>query len=491
MSPYLVIVENESDWKAMFPDLQVVSAKNYVASPEYFALKNTKVINLCRNYRYLSSGYYCSLLAEARHHKVIPTVRTLRDLSSKSIYSLDIDDLDELLQASFDKHPDANNVNTLELMIFFGYCDKPALKKLAQQIFSTFLAPLLKVEFRRQGKWQITSIKILYLNSLKGEQESLFIKAINEYTRQRWASSKAKQIFRYDMAILYNPDEKFAPSNKDTLKKFVEVGKKMGIDIDLIKKKDYPRLAEYDALFIRETTEIDHHTYRFAKKAESEGMVVIDDPDSILRCTNKVYLAELLKANDIPCPKTFILLKDNLHKLEDQIPYPIVIKIPDGSFSRGIFKASNFQEVLDITAKLFKDSEILLAQEYLYTSYDWRIGILNRQAIYACQYFMSEEHWQIVKHSESGEHIEGGFQTFPVDKVPRKVIKTALKAAKQIGNGLYGVDVKQTENGVFVIEVNDNPNIDEGIENAVLKDELYQIILQEFIRRLDKKTKKR
>lgn len=77
----------------------------------------------------------------------------------------------------------------------------------------------------------------------------------------------------------------------------------------MIEKKDYSKIAEYDALFIRETTRIDHHTYRFAKKGETEGMVVIDDPDSILKCTNKVYMAELLKANNIPAPRTVILKK--------------------------------------------------------------------------------------------------------------------------------------------------------------------------------------
>ena len=54
-----------------------------------------------------------------------------------------------------------------------------------------------------------------------------------------------------------------------------------------MEKKDYLRLAEYDALFIREDTSLDDHTYRFSKKAEKEGMVVIDDPNSILKCTNK------------------------------------------------------------------------------------------------------------------------------------------------------------------------------------------------------------
>ena len=55
-------------------------------------------------------------------------------------------------------------------------------------------------------------------------------------------------------------------------------------------RRDFGRIAEFDALFIRETTNVNHHLYRFARRAASEGLVVIDDPDSILRCTNKIYL---------------------------------------------------------------------------------------------------------------------------------------------------------------------------------------------------------
>ena len=53
-------------------------------------------------------------------------------------------------------------------------------------------------------------------------------------------------------------------------------------------------MAEFDALWIRATTSIDNFTYRFARRAQQEGMPVIDDPQSMIRCTNKVYLAERL-----------------------------------------------------------------------------------------------------------------------------------------------------------------------------------------------------
>ena len=69
-------------------------------------------------------------------------------------------------------------------------------------------------------------------------------------------------------------------------------------------------------------------------------------------------------------------------------------------------------------------------------------------------------------------------------------MKTALKAASLIGNGLYGVDLKQTAKGVVVIEVNDNPNIDQGIEDAVLKEGLYRSIVEDMVWRLDRKRGK-
>ncbi|MDU5676888.1 MAG: RimK family alpha-L-glutamate ligase, partial [Pseudomonas aeruginosa] len=63
----------------------------------------------------------------------------------------------------------------------------------------------------------------------------------------------------------------------------------------------------------------------------------------------------------------------------------------------------------------------------------------------------------------------------------------ALEAAGLIGDGLYGVDLKQAGDKVLVIEVNDNPNIDAGVEDGQLGDELYRRILQAFVQRLELK----
>ena len=81
----------------------------------------------------------------------------------------------------------------------------------------------------------------------------------------------------------------------------------MGVEVEPITKKDLAKLANYDALFIRETTSISNHTYRFARRAQQEGMPVIDDPLSMIRCTNKVYLNELMTYNKVPVPPTVMI----------------------------------------------------------------------------------------------------------------------------------------------------------------------------------------
>lgn len=485
MPDHILLVENPADWKAHFPPYPVIAAKDYLTRPEYSAQSQLRVINLCRNFRYLSVGYYCSLLAEARGHKVVPSVRTIQDLSRKAIYSLDTEDIDRLAQKALGRGKIGVHPTAFEMTVFFGQCAPKEMQEVATQLFSLFRAPLFKVEFRLAGQWRIDAIKPLSLAGLAAEDEPAFFEALESYLKRPWRARRGSRPYKYDLAILQNPEEQMPPSNRTALARFIKAGKALGLEVDLIDRRDYNRLAEYDALFIRETTRIDHYTYRFARKAEGEGMVVIDDPDSILKCTNKVYLAELLAAHKIQTPKTVILRRDNFAEVEAVIGYPVVLKIPDGSFSRGVFKAETRAE-LEATAKnLFRESDLLLAQEFVYTEFDWRVGILNRQPIFICQYFMSPKHWKIVNHDAKGSARHGGFKTIAIEDAPSTVVRTALRAANLIGDGLYGVDLKQTERGLVVIEVNDNPNIDAGVEDAVRGEDLYRRIMEDFLRRLD------
>ncbi|MFK3799989.1 RimK family protein [Pseudomonas sp. NPDC088444] len=487
-SRLLILVERKEDWADYLPSESLMLAQDYLEHSDDFPPR-TQVINLCRHYKYLGQGYYCSLLAEARGHKVFPSVRTVSELARKALYGVGLDDLERTLERALANHP-YGSTEAFTLSLYFGKASIASLQELGRQLFESFPCPILLVEFRRGETWQIAGIKAGALHRLRDEQQHVFADALDAFNRRTWRQPASRRVARYDLAILHDPTEALPPSNPRALERFVETGKQLGIDIELIEKKDYARLAEFDALFIRETTRVDDHTYRFAKKAESEGLVVIDDPSSILRCTNKVYLADLLKRRGLGMPATDILYKDRPQELERvgrRLGFPLVLKIPDGCFSRGVIKVADAQALHAAAQELFEHSVLLLAQEYCYTDYDWRVGVLNGEALYACQYFMSKGHWQIYNHKALAGEVNGLCRAVPVEQAPVAVIKLAVDTARLIGDGLYGVDLKQAGDRVLVIEVNDNPNLDAGIEDAVLGDELYRRVLQAFTHRLERK----
>lgn len=469
------------------PDRLILSATDFIANEGAVDLRRMpklKVINLCNNYDYLSKGYYVSLLAEARGMRCVPSVSDIVTLTWKRNYQASLPELEGLLEKHFNEPPDEPLRRTYT--VYFGRVEHPKLEPVARRMFDMFRFPLMTLElaYGLNGKWEIEAVAPLAPGGIPREKNDVFYGALDKFTGAAWRNSDAgKKAERYWIAILHDPEEEMAPSGKAALKKFAKVGKEMGLFIEFITRADYASLLEYDALFIRETTAINHHTFRFAHKAGREDIPCIDDTQSIIRCCNKVFQHELLEANGVPVPRTIVLDRRSDRLPDTGISFPAVIKIPDGSFSRGVMKVSDEKEFRAATNELLKSSEIVLCQEFVPSDFDWRIGILNGEPLFACKYFMAKGHWQIYNHAaKTRKAKEGADQAYRVEDVPKDVMKVALKAAKLIGNGLYGVDLKQTNDGkVVVMEVNDNPNIDHGVEDRILGDELYRRVLAHLV----------
>jgi hypothetical protein len=58
-------------------------------------------------------------------------------------------------------------------------------------------------------------------------------------------------------------------ANKKALQKFAKAGEEVGFNVEFIRPEDFARLGEFDALFLRETTSVNHHTFRFAEPRRS------------------------------------------------------------------------------------------------------------------------------------------------------------------------------------------------------------------------------
>lgn len=487
MSIFFIVVDQLQDWSPYYPSQDVITFEDYLRRIPKEEGSRVRVINLSRKYKYLSTGYYCSLLAEARGHHVLPSVKTLSEVELKQLEILQLD----AVAKGLSKLEPAAEGSELDFRCWFGQCLQAEYLPIAAEVFRRIPCPLLEITLQFKKKWQIKGIKLASLPTLKtSEEQEAFANAFSGFCSKLWRQPKARKAYRYDLAILIDPQEKMPPSDPKALKNFVKAANHLGIAADFITKKDYLRLPEYDGLFIRESTLVTNHTYRFAKKAEAEDMVVIDDPTSIMRCTNKIYLADLLQTHKIPTPHTEIFSSASdaqLQKLVEVIGFPMVLKIPDGSFSRGVVKVDDWAALQRESKQQLQNSSLLLAQPFVYTQYDWRVGLFNHKPLYACRYYMVKDHWQIYQHV--GQQVKAGkYETLPTFEIPRAVLNAATRAAKLIGDGFYGVDLKQSDDHtVVVIEVNDNPSIDSDVEDLYLKDQLYIEIMQEFLRRMEKR----
>ncbi len=479
----VIVINQPYKWDFKDINAKVITVKDYINDPVYQNNSDFRIFNLCSSYKYQTYGYYISLLASARGQRVIPSTTAIRDMRIIKVIQSAAYDIESYIDQSLHKVKE----NTFTLNIYFGQTNRKGFKTLATKLHQLFELPLFKVDFLKHDKWIIKDIKVLTLPKIPAfELDDMYKFATQYFNKKRYSKSKLTN-FKYDLAILVNPKEETPPSCPTALQKFKNAANKKGVYVEFITKNDKDKINEFDALFIRETTNVNDHTYEISRMAYAEGLIVIDDPWSILRCSNKIYQNEIFKKHKILTPKTTVLTKNFFKdKHLDELKFPLVLKQPDSAFSLGITKVNNKEEALIALNNLFNKSDMVICQEFLYSEFDWRIGLLDNKPLFACKYYMSKGHWQIYNwKSNDNEEFSGDSETLPIKDVPEKVLQTAIKASGLIGDGLYGVDLKLVDNKVYVVEVNDNPNIDYGIEDLVLKDNIYDLVIDSLINRIE------
>ena len=482
----LIVTDQKREWLEI-PDAAVAAARRYLAEPEGGPDAGIRVLNLCRTGRYQGRGYYVSLVAEARGQRPIPEVKTVEDLKSEAYVRTLTAQLEPLIRETL-RHDESDR---FELDVYLGKDPAQRHQALAEQIFANARAPLLRALFRRaDGEWRLDALQAIGVADVQPRHRAFLLEAVKAFESetpspkpQRARTSRATDKPR--LAILWDPKEPHQPSNEKALEKLVRTAPVVGLEAQLITLDALERLPEFDALFNRASPEITGVSYEFMRRAESMGMPVIDDPESVLKCTNKVYMHELMNRHRFAQPKTLIVHRANLDEVVAALGLPCVLKLPDSGFGLDVVKIESEGDLRKEAERFFKVSELIIAQEWLPTDFDWRIGVYDRRPLFVCKYFMAPGHWKVNKVVEGQEKlVEGESVAMTVGEAPEQVINMAVRAANLIGRGLYGADLKQVENRFYLIEVNCNPNIDAGIEDAAMGDALYREVLGVFARRI-------
>src|SRR6202043_4234334 len=97
MTGWVIVVDQPKDFPNAETPHKVITTSDYLVRPRLFENGRPKLINLSRSYAYQSKGYYASLLAEARGHRVVPTVETMLELREQKLYEHALPELEEEL----------------------------------------------------------------------------------------------------------------------------------------------------------------------------------------------------------------------------------------------------------------------------------------------------------------------------------------------------------------------------------------------------------
>ena len=256
----------------------------------------------------------------------------------------------------------------------------------------------------------------------------------------------------------------------DALLRFSQVARRLGHRVDFLFRPDMYKIPEYDAIFIRALTDPLNSSYVAARIAQMHGVRVIDDPESIYICCDKVNMYRRLMNANVPMPDTVILDEAEVThatgtRLLGEIGNPLVLKAPNSSFSMYVEKVHDAAEFVKVGKRFLRRSDRIVVQRFVKSQFDWRVGLLAGEPLYVCQYTIPKKRWKILTYTPEGRTIHGPVKGVELKDADPGLLDTAQKAAAAVGNGLYGVDLKQVSDGYLAIEVNDNPTIMAGDED--------------------------
>jgi glutathione synthase/RimK-type ligase-like ATP-grasp enzyme len=276
----------------------------------------------------------------------------------------------------------------------------------------------------------------------------------------------------------YNFNDK---SERGALSKFRSTAESFGHSFDFIFKDEISKIPEYDALFIRATTDPNNSAYIASRLAEQNGLKVIDDSRSIRTCSNKAILHDLFIRNNIPSPKSMLFTgeENGIDELFDILGTPVIIKTPYTRFSSHVEKAHNREEFIEISKRFLRKSKVVIVQEFIRSDFDWRVGVLRNEILYLCKYCIPKGGWKI-KSKINGRNVWGETIAVQRESISPELRDICIGLSRSVGDGLYGLDVKETNDGYKVIEINDNPSIYDGYEDAVDKD-IYEKIISSLV----------
>ena len=215
MTGWVILVDHERDFpNADTPHKVITTATTSRARSCSTSPARTKLVNLSRSYNYQSKGYYASLLAEARGHRIIPTVETMLELREQKLYEHALPELEDALNRCARRARRQPRPATFKLLFCFGIAHDPRFETV--RAAAVRLVPLPGAgghDHGRRAAGRSTASGPRPLAKLGPEEAQFFREALHQHTQRDWRDPKARSVAKYSLAVLYDPNEKLPPSS--------------------------------------------------------------------------------------------------------------------------------------------------------------------------------------------------------------------------------------------------------------------------------------
>jgi glutathione synthase/RimK-type ligase-like ATP-grasp enzyme len=266
----------------------------------------------------------------------------------------------------------------------------------------------------------------------------------------------------------------------EALMRYRAAAEELGHQADYLFRRELRKIPAYDAVLIRALTDPLNSSFVAARIAEMNGKPVIDDSRSILVCCDKVHMYRRLMAANVPVPRTKFCSKADVGaargaEIFAEFGPRLVMKAPNSSFSQHVEKVESPEEFEKVGERFLHRADRVVVQKFVESEFDWRVGVLGGEPLFACRYVIPEETFKIMA-IVNGQMRACKVEAVPVPEAPPHIVATAVAAANAIGGGLYGVDLKDVNGRAVVIEVNDNPTINAGEEDGCAPDVYARIV---------------
>src|SRR5205823_2669877 len=166
---------------------------------------------------------------------------TMLELREAKLYEHALPELEDDLNRCA-RRADFQLENEFKLLVCFGIARDDRFESFGRLLFDWFRCPALEITVE-PGAWlSIERIRPRPMTRLANGEGDFFRSSLHQHTKRDWRDPKARALAKYDLAVLFDPNEKMAPSSAASIKHFARIAEKMSVDVEPITRRQLAEL---------------------------------------------------------------------------------------------------------------------------------------------------------------------------------------------------------------------------------------------------------